>query len=73
MLEQINQLIEEQVNPVLNLHKGNAKAVDYKEGTVFLEMFGGCSGCPSARITLYNGILPILQKNLPEVKDVILV
>ena len=73
MLEQINQLIEEQVNPVLNLHKGSCKAVDYKEGVVYLEMFGLCSGCPSARITAFNGILPTLKKSFTEIEDVILV
>lgn len=73
MLQKINEVITEKVNPVLGLHKGSCKAVDYKEGTVYLEMFGGCSGCPSARITLYNGVLPVLQENLPEIENVVLV
>lgn len=73
MIEQVNKVIEEKVNPVLNLHKGSCRAVNYKEGTVYLEMFGGCSGCPSAKITLYNGVAPTLKQSFPEIKDVILV
>ena len=69
MLEKINQLIEEKVNPVLNLHKGSCRAVGYDEGIVSIEMFGGCSGCPSAKMTLYNGILPVLQEHIPEIQD----
>jgi len=73
-LEEINKLIEDDINPMLSLHNGFAKGTEYdKDGHIlFLELKGGCAGCPSSSITLYNGIVPILQEKFPEI-EVILV
>lgn len=72
MLEEISKVIESEINPALALHAGGCELVDYSDGIVTLKMFGGCSGCPSSAITLFNGIVPILKENFPEIKDVVL-
>ena len=72
MKEQIEKIIEEDINPYLAMHQGGCELVDYEEGVVTLRMFGGCSGCPSSQITLFNGIVPIMKEKMPEIKDVIL-
>ena len=69
MINRINNSIQKDINPSLELHKGSCKAVEFKDGVLTLQMFGGCSGCPSARLTLFNGIVPILQEKFPEIKD----
>lgn len=72
MIEKIQQVIEDDINPYLAMHSGGCELVDVDDGIVTLRMFGGCSGCPSSQITLFNGIIPIFKEKVPEVKDVIL-
>ena len=73
MIEKINAVIESDIKPYLEMHAGGCELVDFEEGIVSLKLFGGCSGCPSSKITLFNGILPVLKENIPEVQDVVLV
>ena len=72
MIEKIKEIIETEINPQLQLHAGSCELLDVDDGIVTLRMYGGCSGCPSSSITLFNGIVPILKGHLPEIKDVIL-
>ncbi len=72
MIEKIKEIIESEINPQLELHAGGCELLDVDDGVVTLRMYGGCSGCPSSTITLFNGIVPILKGHLPEIKDVIL-
>ena len=72
MIARIKELIEKEINPQLALHAGGCDLVDVDDGVITLRLFGGCSGCPSSQITLFNGIVPIFKENIPEIKDVIL-
>lgn len=72
MDEQIKKIIEDDINPQLKLHAGGCEFVEYEEGIVTLKLYGGCSGCPSSQITLFNGIVPILKEKIPEIEDVVL-
>ena len=72
MIEEIKKVIEEDINPQLELHAGGCELVDVEDGIVTLRLFGGCSGCPSSQITLFNGIVPILKEKVPGVEDVVL-
>ena len=72
MLEEIQKVIEEDINPYLAMHSGGCELVDFDDGVVTLRLSGGCSGCPSSQITLFNGIVPIMKEKIPEVKDVVL-
>lgn len=72
MIELIKKVIEEDVNPYLALHSGGCELIDVDDGIVTLRMYGGCSGCPSSHITLFNGIIPIFKEKVPEIKDVVL-
>jgi Fe-S cluster biogenesis protein NfuA len=42
----------------------------FEEGVVYLHMRGACAGCPSATITLKNGIERMLLHFVPEVTEV---
>jgi Fe-S cluster biogenesis protein NfuA len=72
MIDQIKEIIEKEINPQLELHSGGCELVDVEDGIVTIRLFGGCSGCPSSHITLFNGIVPILKEKLPEIQDVVL-
>ena len=72
MIEEIKKVIEEDINPYLEMHNGGCELVDVEDGIVTLKLYGGCSGCPSSHITLFNGIVPILKEKVPGVEDVVL-
>lgn len=72
MMEQIKDIIDKEINPQLDMHAGSCELISFDDGIVTLRLFGGCSGCPSSHITLFNGIVPILKERLPEIKDVVL-
>lgn len=72
MIEQIKEIIEKEINPQLEFHSGGCELLDVEDGIVTIRLFGGCSGCPSSHITLFNGIVPILKEKLPEIRDVVL-
>ncbi|MES2745232.1 MAG: NifU family protein [Bdellovibrionota bacterium] len=72
MIDQIKEIIATDINPMLELHAGGCELLDVDDGIVTLRLFGGCSGCPSSQITLFNGIVPILKDKIPEIRDVVL-
>ncbi len=72
MLDKIKEVIESDINPQLELHAGGCEPLEYEDGILTLRLYGGCSGCPSSQITLFNGIVPILKEKIPEIRDVIL-
>lgn len=72
MEEAIKTVIKEDINPYLEMHAGGCDFVSYEDGVVTIHLYGGCSGCPSSQITLFNGITPILKEKIPEIKEVLL-
>lgn len=72
MDDKIKEIINDDINPYLAMHAGSCEFVSYEDGIVTIRLQGGCSGCPSSQITLFNGIIPILKEKLPEIEDVLL-
>ena len=71
LVAKIKDLIETQVRPAVAQDGGDIIYRGYDNGTVYLEMYGACSGCPSSSVTLKNGIETMLRHHLPDaVKDV---
>lgn len=69
-LENVKKIVEDEINPYLALHAGSCevKRLDTETNTVSVRLNGGCVGCPSSTITLYNGIVPILQEHFPDLQ-----
>jgi len=72
MVEKIKEVIKKEINPQLELHAGGCEFVSFDDGVVVIRLYGGCSGCPSSQITLFNGIVPILKSRIPDIQDVVL-
>ena len=72
VVEQILELIETRVRPAVAQDGGDIvyRGFDSESGTVFLNMRGACSGCPSSRATLKGGIEKMLKHYVPEVMAV---
>jgi Fe-S cluster biogenesis protein NfuA len=66
----IKDLIETRVRPAVAGDGGDITFRGYKEGVVYLNMKGACSGCPSSTATLKHGIQNLLHHFLPEVVEV---
>lgn len=69
--EQVEQVLVSQVNPAIAGHGGGAKLVSVDDGTVYLELLGGCQGCGMAAVTLRQGIEKILRDAIPEITEVV--
>lgn len=70
MESKIKALIETEINPQLGLHNGGCELVSFIDGVATVRLLGGCAGCPSAKLTMFNGVAPILQNVFSEITDV---
>ncbi|ACA17784.1 Scaffold protein Nfu/NifU [Methylobacterium sp. 4-46] len=66
----IKDLLETRVRPAVAGDGGDITFRGYREGVVYLEMKGACSGCPSSTATLRQGVQNLFRHFLPEVREV---
>jgi Fe-S cluster biogenesis protein NfuA len=69
-VEEIRKKVEETINmirPALQADGGDVEFVDIVDGVVQLRLTGACHGCPSAAVTLHQGIERFLKERVPEV------
>ncbi|MGC6400622.1 NifU family protein [Sphingomonas sp. FW199] len=70
IVAQIRELIDTRVRPAVANDGGDIVYRGFREGKVFLQMQGACSGCPSSTATLKQGIEQLLKYYVPEVTEV---
>jgi len=66
----IKDLLDTRVRPAVAQDGGDITFQGYRDGVVFLNMKGACSGCPSSTATLKHGIENLLRHFIPEVTEV---
>ena len=66
----IKDLIETRVRPAVAGDGGDITFRGFKDGVVYLNMKGSCSGCPSSTATLQHGIQNLLKHFVPDVVEV---
>ena len=66
----IKELLETRVRPAVAQDGGDITFRGYKDGTVYLNMKGACSGCPSSTATLKHGVQNLLRHFVPEIREV---
>ncbi len=66
----IKELLETLVRPAVANDGGDITFRGFKDGVVFLNMRGACSGCPSSTATLRHGIQNLLRHFVPDVVEV---
>ena len=67
---QIKKILDTKIRPAVARDGGDIKFKDYKNGIVRVELQGACSGCPSATLTLKQGVQNLLCHYIPEVREV---
>ncbi len=71
IVDQIKDLIETRVRPAVANDGGDIVYRGFKQGKVYLQLQGACSGCPSSTATLKGGIESLLKHYVPEVTEVL--
>lgn len=71
LVDRINQVLTEQVNPAIAAHGGGAELVSVDGTIAYLRLFGGCQGCGLAQVTLKQGIERILLESIDELTQVV--
>jgi Fe-S cluster biogenesis protein NfuA len=66
----IKELIETRVRPAVANDGGDITFRGFRDGIVYLDMKGACSGCPSSTATLRHGIQNLLRHYIPDVVEV---
>jgi Fe-S cluster biogenesis protein NfuA len=69
-VDMIKDLIETRVRPAVASDGGDITFRGFKDGIVYLNMKGACSGCPSSTATLQHGIQNLLRHFVPDVVEV---
>jgi Fe-S cluster biogenesis protein NfuA len=70
LYERVNDLFEQEVNPMVARHGGRVELIDVQDAVVLLRMGGGCQGCGMASVTLRQGIEGMLTQHIPEVHGI---
>jgi len=71
IVKKLKDLIDTYVKPAVEMDGGNIEFKSWDKGVVTVIMQGSCSGCPSSTVTLKSGIEGMLQRMVPEVKEVV--
>ena len=61
MRRKIERVLNEVINPEIELHGGRIELVDYVDGVVHVKMEGGCQGCAQSKFTLRQGVERLLK------------
>ena len=71
IIRQIKQILQKDIQPAVAMDGGFISFAGYENGVVFLKMQGACSGCPSASLTLKQGVETHLKNHISEVEQVV--
>ena len=69
--KKIVKILDQKIRPAVAKDGGDIKFREFKDGVVKVQLQGSCSGCPSSKMTLKQGVQNLLCHYLPEVKEVI--
>ena len=70
LVDRVQSVLDEQINPSVAGHGGRVSLIDLKEKTVFLQLEGGCQGCGMADVTLKQGIEVMIKEAIPEIEEI---
>jgi len=69
--EKIAEIIDQHVKPWIEQDGGGIEYLGFKNGVVTVRLYGACSTCSSATVTLKAGVEQILKSMVPDVKEVV--
>lgn len=69
--KKIKQILDTEIRPAVAMDGGDITFDRYEDGTLFLQLQGACSTCPSSVMTLKMGIENRLKEDIPELQEVV--
>tara|TARA_B100000131_G_C18021959_1_gene574922 strand:+ start:214 stop:480 length:267 start_codon:yes stop_codon:yes gene_type:complete len=71
--EEIQEFVDEEINPSLEMHDGYllVKSYDQETNVLEIELGGGCQGCSSSADTLRSAVDGFLKSNFPDISKVV--
>ena len=69
LMERIEKSLDS-IRPALMADGGNVELVAVEDGIVKVRLQGACGTCPSALMTLKQGIEVRVKEDVPEIKEV---
>ena len=69
--QKIAEIIEQHVKPWIERDGGGIEYLGFDNGVVKVRLYGACSTCSSATVTLKAGVEQILKSMVPDVKEVV--
>ena len=69
--KKIISILETKVRPAVARDGGDIKFKEFKDGIVTVELQGSCSGCPSSKMTLKQGVENLICHYIREEKEVV--
>ena len=70
VVQRIKEVLDTRVRPAVAQDGGDITFQGFKDGVVYLQMVGACSGCPSSTATLKQGVENLLRHFVPQVEEV---
>ncbi|MBF0277792.1 MAG: NifU family protein [SAR324 cluster bacterium] len=70
-MEMMQQLLDEQINPMVASHGGVVELIEIKDNRVYLEFGGGCKGCGMVNVTLKQGVEVVVKENIPGIEEIL--
>jgi len=70
IIYEIQNLLNQRIRPFVAQDGGDIIFESFKDGIVYLRLYGACQGCPSASATLKQGVENMLKHFVPEVQEV---
>jgi Fe/S biogenesis protein NfuA len=69
---EIQMLIEEEINPSLEMHGGyiSIHNFDEEKKSLDIQMGGGCQGCSSSKATMMNGVERYIRETFPDIREI---
>ncbi len=68
--KKIIQILDQKIRPAVAKDGGDIKFINFENGIVKVQLQGSCSGCPSSKMTLKQGVENLLCHYIPEIKQV---
>lgn len=68
---QVQQVIDDKINPGVAAHGGFVQLLDVKDRKVYIQLGGGCQGCGMADVTLKQGIEVMIREAVPEIEAIV--
>ncbi len=71
LAERVQRVLDDEINPGVAAHGGRGSLIDVQVDQIYIRFGGGCQGCGMADVTLRDGVVGAIKREVPEVSEVL--